>query len=850
MFSRNHKSLLSLPALALFIGLAHAPSHAQQQQSATLEQGTPPAPQFAGSIFGGTDAAKTKDAAKASADAKAKADAKVEADAKAVADVKAEAVAGGRAADSKAADSKDTDGRAADAAPARTPIPYMTVAVKLSPVVEGAAQTVTTPAQTTTTAQTTMLAQTTTPVQTTPPAQTTTQQPAPSSNNPPPQTGAPAQGPQTASPTQSQTQQSANPAAPAGGQQPAQPSLPPTAPTDAGLPAPQAPAVRPAQQGQPTSDTTGVQAQPVAPGSQIQSPTGPPAPGRESVPNAPLPQDAQLDVPQVAPGFRAEQGPFPVLERVGVDMGEQRALSVREAIEMALSNNKDIEVARENVRAAEFDLRAARGVYDPRFLTNSYYEHTETPTASLLSGSSTGSVTQSGVFTSSSVQGLTPKFGGGYRLDFVNNRITTDNQFAALNPQYPTALTLSYTQPILRGREFDQNRRLIEIAKKNLSLTDAQFRQRAVETITAVQRAYWDLVYSLRNLQIQREAVRDARAQLEHNRRLVAEGMLAPIDVVAAEAQISGFEQSVYSALDDVGRAENNLKNLVAENRQSPLWNASIVPTESVDLAPPQVALNDAMQAALKSRPELQSADVAREINEIEQRFAREQARPQVDLVASYGLVGLSGAVNTSTTGNPLTASTAAFRDRINQLVGIVNGLAPGSNLQTIPTPPPQTVPDVLVGGEAQSLFNIAANRFTNFRAGVTVNLPFRNETAKAQLGRSLVDAERIRTQREQLEQLIQVDVRNALQLVHTAESRLRSAAAARSASEQQYASEQRKLDAGQSTVFLVLERQTQLATARGNELRAQTELNKSIADLQRATGNALEQNRVEIRLK
>jgi HAE1 family hydrophobic/amphiphilic exporter-1 len=788
MLRRNHQTLLSLVSLALVFGLAPAQTRAQQQQSAKREQVTQPAQQFTGSIFGGNDdAAKTKDAAEKKKD--------------------------GEAID------KGNEAVDAVASPAPSPIPYMTVAVKLTPSVVVAQQSSTSTTQ-------------------------TTQQPAPSSNNPPAQSGAPAQGPQTASPTQSQTQQSANPAAPAQGQQPAQPSVPPTAPatppasSDTSLPAPQAPQVSPAQGPQPG-----------APGGQVQSPAGPSAPGRESVPNSP-PQDAPLNVPQVAPGFRAEQGPFPTLERVGVDMSEQRALTVREAIEMALANNKDIEVARENVRAAEFDLQAARGVYDPRFLTNSYYERTETPTASFLSGSSTGSVTQSGLFSSTSVQGLTPKGGGGYRVDFVNNRITTNNLFAALNPQYPTALTFSYTQPILRGRGFDQSRRLIEIGKKNLSLTDAQFRQRAVETITNVQRAYWDLVYALRNLQIQRETVRDARSQLEHNKRLVSEGLLAPIDVVAAEAQVSGFEQSVYSALDDVGRAENNLKNLVAENRQSPLWNVSIVPTDSVDLAPPEVALNDAMQAALKSRPELQSADVAREINEIEQRFAREQTRPQVDLVASYGLVGLAGSASTSGSANPLTSSSTTFRDRINELVSVVNALSPGSNLQTIPTPAPQTLPDALVGGEGQSLVNLAANRFTNMRVGVQVNLPFRNTTAKAQLGRSLVDADRIRTQREQLEQLIQVDVRNALQLVRTAESRLRAAASARSASEQQYASEQRKLDAGQSTVFLVLERQTQLATARGNELRAQTELNKAIAELQRATGNSLEQNRVELRLR
>jgi HAE1 family hydrophobic/amphiphilic exporter-1 len=566
------------------------------------------------------------------------------------------------------------------------------------------------------------------------------------------------------------------------------------------------------------------------------------APGRESVPAA-APDDLGLDVPQVAPNFRTAPAPFPVLQRVGVDMSEQRALTLREAIELALSNNKDIEVARQNVRAAEFDLQGARGVYDPRFLTNSYYERTETPAASFLSGSPSGAVTQSGFFSASSVQGLVPKFGGGYRVDFVANRITTDNLFAALNPQFPSSLTFNYTQPILRGRRFDQNRRAIEIARKNLSLTDAQFRQRAIETVTNVQRAYWDLVFALRNLQVQRDAVRDARAQLEHNRRLVEEGLLAPIDVVAAEAQVSGFEQSVYSALDDVGRAENSLKNLIAVNRQEELWNKAIVPTDPVELQPPSVGLESAMAAALRTRPEIQSADVASEINQIEQRFAREQTRPQVDLIASYGTVGLAGSETSQGGVNPLTAQNAEIRARINQLSEI-------AGLQPLPAVTPQAIPDVLVGGVGQSFANLAANRFTNFRVGVAVNLPFRNTTAEAQLGRTLVERDRIRTQREQLEQLIQVDVRNALQLVRTAESRLRAAASARSASEQQYASERRKLDAGQSTVFLVLERQTALTNARGNELRAQTELNKAIAELQRATGNALEANRVEVRLR
>src|SRR4029078_7058033 len=116
---------------------------------------------------------------------------------------------------------------------------------------------------------------------------------------------------------------------------------------------------------------------------------------------------------------------------------------------------------------------------------------------------------------------------------------------------------------------FDLPRRKIEVAKKNLSLTDAQFRQRAIEVITSVQRSYWDLVFALRNLQIQRGSLSDSRQQLEHNKRMVAEGTLAPIDEVAAENQVATFEQAEFGALEGVNRAENNLKNMISENEEA-----------------------------------------------------------------------------------------------------------------------------------------------------------------------------------------------------------------------------------------------------------------------------------------
>ena len=552
-------------------------------------------------------------------------------------------------------------------------------------------------------------------------------------------------------------------------------------------------------------------------------------------PGVSAPQSMQ--VPAVAVDYRADtKSPMPSLTRVGVDTNDQQPMSLRDAIAMALQNNKDIEVARDNVKIAEFDLLTVHGAYDPRLSAQSYFERINTPATSVLSGAS--KLETDDVTATARMEGLAPKYGGSYRVDFSSIRLTSNSAFNVLNPSYPTALTFTYTQPLARGLRFDSPRRQIEVAKKNLSLTDAQFRQRAIEVITNVQRSYWDLVFALRNLQIQRDSLTDARLQLEHNRRMVAEGSLAPIDVVAAETQVANFEQAEFSALEDVNRTENNLKNMIAENQKSKLWSTALIPTDQVDLTLPNVSLTEAMAAAMQNRQELRQSDLAREINLLDQKLYRDQTKPEIDLVGSYGVTGNAGTQVTTT--NPLSASNDQLRARVNDL-SVLSGLQP------LPAPPTAAILPDLFGGYFQSLSNLGSNQFNNFRVGVSVSLPLHNRTAEGQLGHALVAGKQIATQRQQLEQLIQVEVRNALQTMSTAEARLRAAAVARSTAEQQYESEKRKLDAGQSTVFLVLERQTALATAKGNELRAQTDLNKAIADLQRATGNSLTANNVTV---
>ena len=551
------------------------------------------------------------------------------------------------------------------------------------------------------------------------------------------------------------------------------------------------------------------------------------------------PVELPSDPPPVAPNFKAPERPLPSAERVGVDVTNQTPLTLNEAIGLALQNNNDIDGSRIDVKIAEYKLTGARGVYDPLFVSESYYENRVTPTSSSIGGAQNGSVKQTDTTVGLSLGGFSPFAGGSYQMDFTSTRLMTNNQNATLNPQFPTSLILTYTQPLWRGLRIDNNRRNIEIAKKNLSMTDAQFRQRAIEVISQVEQSYWDLVFALRNLQVQIDAVRQARLQLESNQRLVEKGVLAPIEIVAASTQVTTFEQNVYAAQEAVTRAENSLKTLLLPDRTAALWSRPLTPITPINLEAPRVPLEQAVSAAIQNRPELAQLQTSAEINQIDTRFFQDQTKPAIDLIGTYTGVGLAGTAVQS--NQNVTTSTSILRARVNELSALA-GLPP---LAAGPSSAPTAN---LIGGYTKSLSNLFGVDYPTFRVGIRVGLPLRNRVAESNLGESLAIGRRIQNQRAQQEQLIEADVRNSTQTLRSAEARLAAAAATRSSAEQLYDSEQRQFRAGTTTVFLVLQRQTDLLAARGRELQAQTDLNKAIADFQRATGNTLEANHVSVR--
>ena len=529
--------------------------------------------------------------------------------------------------------------------------------------------------------------------------------------------------------------------------------------------------------------------------------------------------------------------PGPVVQRVGVDESRPLALNLFDAVKMALEQNRDIEVERINVRQAEYDLFSARGTTDVYLGASSFYEHRTLPVGSLLAGGPNGTLTTETLNYDFTAQQLLPT-GAQWVAGFTNSRGDTNSQFVSLNPQYNTALNVQIRQPILRNFSIDDARRRIQIAQRRLDLSDSQFRQRAIEIVARVQRSYWDLVFALRDVQIQRESVELAQNQLERNRRMVNEGTVAPIDLVSVEVELEKRNENVLTATETVTRAENALKQLMLGGTESSIWNQPLIPTETPDLRVTNFGLTDAVAAALANRPELAQSNLQQEINKVDVKFFENQTKPQVDLIASYTSTGLSG--SKILTGNPFTSTTAVLLDRVNALSGL-------AGIPAIPVPTGSDLPGFLVGGYGQSLQNLFSNDFRTFRFGVAFNFPLRNRTAEGQLGRVVAEGRKIVSQRKTLEQSIEVEVRNALQGVETGRLRVDTARASREAAEKQSDSEQRRFEAGLSTTYFVLERQNVLSQSKGRELRAMTDYSKAVAELQRVMGMTLSSANVEV---
>ncbi len=535
---------------------------------------------------------------------------------------------------------------------------------------------------------------------------------------------------------------------------------------------------------------------------------------------------------------------IPTLNRVGVQTSDPLPLTVDEAIRRALENNNGIEVTRDDVRFQETQIRSLLGIYDPVLTANPTFSRSST----------TGSSATRDFSINADISQRIAPGGGNYQVFFNNRR--TENAFAQAQVSsgslgggssaiYSSSLGARFTQPLLRNFNIDSTRRQIKIARKVLAQTDADFRRTTIETISQVQRSYWDLVFALRDQQNKTANLDLAKENLRVIEAKINAGASAPLARAEVATELATRESDVLLAAQQVSIAENALKQLLIRDAMSQEWQQTYVPTDKPTIDTTVISLDSAIDDAMNNRPELQRLKLAREINDLDVKYYKNQTKPQVDLNTTFSLDGLARS------GTNQSFTTDFFNNTQDlSLFEAINQTRTDLGLPVLTTPPPVVIPagaNYLYGGFNRSLANIFRSDAPNFTVGVTISLPFGNRTAKANLAGARIRENQLATQTRSQEQTVLVDVRNAVQAVETARQRIFSARRARENAEIQLDGERKLFDSGRSNTFLLFQRENALANARNAEIRAETDYSKAVSDLQRVTSTTFQANNITV---
>lgn len=405
----------------------------------------------------------------------------------------------------------------------------------------------------------------------------------------------------------------------------------------------------------------------------------------------------------------------------------------------------------------------------------------------------------------SEIEGLT-HFGGRYNVNFLTQRLVAEGEpgFSVfLSPLYSAELSARWTQPILRGAGFSANRALIERAEVQAELDQAGERERIQRLILTVASSYWTLVLRREELAIQKASLAQAETLRDLVERRVRAGRDPRSEMVRADAEVARRRAARESARLAVVNAERQLLGVSYLNRSGKFdWSDSIVPAEKLEEKPVSAAFEEEFQVALENRPEIKRQEKALQLAQLNREIANNERKMRLDVYLEGGLRGLVG----------------------------TNVVPDGGE-----TPPP---PELLQGSSTDTFRQLSTGEAPFFEAGLIVEIPFDNglragAARQAALRVEQQEAQDVRTQ-------VALDVREALQRLRVASTRLESATAAEELAEKNVSAQRTRYKGGAGTLFDVLRAQDQLTQARAEAALARAQQELEVTRLAAARGTLL----------
>jgi outer membrane protein TolC len=454
---------------------------------------------------------------------------------------------------------------------------------------------------------------------------------------------------------------------------------------------------------------------------------------------------------------------------------------------LAMENNLELKVQLLSPTISQESVNAERAKFEAAFYTNFNYSKLDQPDISIVKiDGSQGEQTSTNLGVEIPLQ-----TGGTITFDLADQRDKTNSENTFINPSYSNDLSLSISQPLLKGAGVRVNNHSIRIAEYDKSIIDAKTKLEVIRVIAAMDRVYWRVYAAAKQFEVRRQQFELAKSQLERAQRFVDAGRHSRIEVIRAEAGLAQSLESIIFAENNLRDRQRELKLTLNKTGLETNTNTFIIPTTKPNPVHYTFESADLITQAIENRMEMLELEfqIAKSISDID--FRRNQTLPLVTLDYRYN----------------------------------VNGL----------------------GGTRSDAYDLLEDhRFNDHFLGLRLKVPLGNQAAKSNLRAAFYQRRQLLASKDNQEAVIEVDVLNALDQLESNWQRILAARQSTLLEDRLYQAEIHEFENGLSTSTDVLEAQTSFVNAQSTEINALTEYQISLVDLAYATGTLLGAAQVE----
>ena len=297
-------------------------------------------------------------------------------------------------------------------------------------------------------------------------------------------------------------------------------------------------------------------------------------------------------------------------------MHAQRMLTLEECRNLAIQNNKELQISGEKIKMADNEKKAAFTKYFPQLSANGAYMWNQKDINLLDMGALSSSLSSS--------------LGGLAQLPMIQHLMSGVNDMQHLDVQNIWVGNVSLVQPVFMGGKIVNYNQITKFAKQ---LAESMNNLQLQDLIYKTDETYWQVI-SLVNKKTLADAYVDLLRKMDSDvTAMIYEGVATEADGLSVKVKLNEAEMAQTKVENGLALTRMLLAQICGLSLEEDLSLAD----EKLDNFPVETTQASAdLNEAFMNRNELRSLDLATKIYKRKERIALAEMLPNVALAANY----------------------------------------------------------------------------------------------------------------------------------------------------------------------------------------------------------------------